>query len=156
MGGIYQDMYNNNYNVNGYNYYPQQNNQQPIYNNQYMANNRNGSFNSFAFSNSIGLKGRPVTSLDEVRAASIEFDGSIFYFPDLANHCIYTKQINVDGTATINLYELKQIPVNNIQQQNFNSSNFVTREEFENVIKQFQSMNFKNVEPAKTELKTFN
>ena len=29
-----------------------------------------------------GLKGKPVTSLDEVRAASIDFDGSIFYFPD--------------------------------------------------------------------------
>lgn len=145
-------MYNNN-NINGYNYYPQS---QPIYNNQFGANNRNSSFNNFAFPNSIGLKGRPVTSLDEVRAASIEFDGSIFYFPDLANHCIYTKQINNDGTASINLYELKQIPVNNIQQQNFNSSMYVTREEFENFIKQIQSMNFNNAEPAKTEIKTFN
>lgn len=145
-------MYNNN-NINGYNYYPQG---QPIYNNQFGANNRNSSFNNFAFSDSIGLKGRPVTSLDEVRAASIEFDGSIFYFPDLANHCIYTKQINRDGTASINLYELKQIPVNNIQQQNFNSSMYVTREEFENAIKQLQSMNLKNAEPAKEELKTFN
>jgi hypothetical protein len=56
------------------------------------------------------LKGRPVASLDEVRATSIDFDGSIFYFPDLANKRIYTKQINVDGTSTLNMYELKPIP----------------------------------------------
>lgn len=144
-------MYNNN-NINGYNYYPQS---QPIYTqNKVNPNFNNGQF--FTYSQAMGLKGRPVTSLDEVRAASIEFDGSIFYFPDLANHCIYTKQINNDGTASINLYELKQIPVNNIQQQNFNSSMYVTREEFENFIKQIQAMNFNSAEPAKTEIKTFN
>lgn len=144
-------MYNNN-NINGYNYYPQS---QPIYpQNKVNPNFNNGQI--FTYSQTMGLKGRPVTSLDEVRAASIEFDGSIFYFPDLANRCIYTKQINNDGTASINLYELKQIPANNIQQQNFNSSMYVTREEFENVIKQLQSMNLKNAEPAKAELKTFN
>ena len=43
------------------------------------------------------LKGRPVSSIDEARATSIDFDGSVFYFPDLANKCIYTKQINLDG-----------------------------------------------------------
>ena len=55
------------------------------------------------------MKGRPVSSLEEVRAASIDFDGSIFYFPDLANKRIYTKQINMDGTAALNMYELKEI-----------------------------------------------
>ena len=34
---------------------------------------------------------RPVASLDEVRAISIDFDGSVFYFPDYANRKIYTK-----------------------------------------------------------------
>jgi hypothetical protein len=42
---------------------------------------------------------RPVSSIEEVRAASIDFDGSVFYFSDLANKRIYTKQINLDGTA---------------------------------------------------------
>ena len=37
------------------------------------------------------LKGRPVSSIDEVKAASVDFDGSIFYFPDLANNRIYSK-----------------------------------------------------------------
>lgn len=75
------------------------------------------------------LKGRPVSSLDEVRATSIDFDGSISYFPDLANKRIYTKQINMDGTASLNMYELHAMPIET------NNANYVTREEFENTIK---------------------
>ena len=81
----------------------------------------------------IGLKGRPVSSIDEARATSIDFDGSVFYFPDLANRCIYTKQINLDGTATLLMYELKEIPVTE-------QPNFVTREEFENTITQLKNL----------------
>ena len=81
----------------------------------------------------IGLKGRPVSSIDEARATSIDFDGSVFYFPDLANKCIYTKQINLDGTATLLMYELKEIPV-------AEQPNFVTREEFENTITQLKNL----------------
>ena len=73
----------------------------------------------------IGLKGRPVSSLEEARAAAIDFDGSVFFFPDLANKRIYTKQINLDGTASMNMYEYKEVPT-----EAFNSSNFVTRQEF--------------------------
>ena len=80
----------------------------------------------------IGLKGRPVSSIDEARATSIDFDGSVFYFPDLANKCIYTKQINLDGTATLLMYELKEIPVPA-------QPNFITREEFENTIAQLKN-----------------
>lgn len=47
----------------------------------------------------MGIKGRPVSSIEEARAISIDFDGSVFYFPDLANRRIYTKQINMDGTV---------------------------------------------------------
>ena len=81
----------------------------------------------------IGLKGRPVSSIDEARATSIDFDGSVFYFPDLANRCIYTKQINLDGTATLLMYELKEIPVTE-------QPNFVTREEFENTMTQLKNL----------------
>ena len=48
-----------------------------------------------------GLKGYPVSSLEEARAAVVDFDGSIFIFPDIVNKRIYTKQINIDGTATL-------------------------------------------------------
>lgn len=77
----------------------------------------------------IGLKGRPVSSLEEVRAAAIDFDGSVFFFPDLANKRIYTKQINLDGTASMNMYEYKEVPT-----EAFNSSNFVTRQEFDETL----------------------
>lgn len=86
-----------------------------------------------------GLKGRLVSSLEEARATSIDFDGSIFYFPDLANKRIYTKQINMDGTATLNVYELREVPIMNENPQVPQSmNNFITRDEFEQVIAQIQ------------------
>lgn len=75
------------------------------------------------------IKGRPVTSIEEVRATTIDFDGSVFFFPDLANKRIYTKQINYDGTSTINTYELLPT-LNNSEPQ------FVTRDEFDKLIAQ--------------------
>lgn len=75
---------------------------------------------------------RPVTSLEEVKACPIDFDGSVFYFTDVANRRIYTKQVGMDGTAIINLYEQKQIAVPTIT----NSDNFVTKDEFETTIRQ--------------------
>lgn len=82
----------------------------------------------------IGLKGRPVSSLEEARAAAIDFDGSVFFFPDLANKRIYTKQINLDGTASMNMYEYKEVPT-----EAFNSSNFVTRQEFDETLNDIKS-----------------
>lgn len=82
----------------------------------------------------IGLKGRPVSSLEEARAAAIDFDGSVFFFPDLANKKIYTKQINLDGTASMNMYEYKEVPT-----EAFNSSNFVTRQEFDETLNDIKS-----------------
>lgn len=75
----------------------------------------------------LGLKGRPVTGLEEVRAAAVDFDGTVSFFPDLANGKIYTKQCNVDGTASLNMYELKEIPINTAT----NTNSYVTREEFD-------------------------
>jgi hypothetical protein len=72
-----------------------------------------------------------VSSIEEARASSIDFDGSIFYFPDLANKRIYTKQINLDGTATLNMYEIKEIPA---PQSTTQVSNYITRDEFEATI----------------------
>ena len=82
----------------------------------------------------IGIKGRPVSSIEEVKAASIDFDGSVFFFPDLANKKIYTKQINLDGTSTLNIYELKNTPVETV----INPSQYITREEFETALAQLK------------------
>lgn len=78
-----------------------------------------------------GLKGRPVSSLDEAKAANIDFEGSLFLFPDITNQKIYTKQINADGTMTFNMYELKAIP----KEEDL----FVTKKEFEDFILSLRS-----------------
>ena len=79
------------------------------------------------------LKGRPVSSLEEARAAQIDFDGSLFVFPDIANKKIYTKQINLDGTATLNAYGLEQIA-----QPEPPQLTYVTKEEFNNIVKELE------------------
>lgn len=100
-----------------YNYFPQ--NQQPQMQNRPQQNQM------------LYLKGRPVSSVEEVRAIPIDFDGSIFYFPDLANRRIYTKQINLDGTASIFMYEFKTItPTPEVTQP----ADYVTREEFNSLL----------------------
>ena len=104
-----------------------------MYNNYYQPNQSPAAtYQPQLRQQAVGLKGRPVSSIDEARASSVDFDGTVFYFPDLANKCIYTKQINLDGTATLLMYELKEIPVPT-------QPNFITREEFENTIAQLKN-----------------
>lgn len=136
------------YPMNNYNYYPPQNgsNQTPPQQLQYQRQ-------PVSMPMTMGLKGHPVSSLEEVRAVSIDFDGSVFYFPDLANRRIYTKQINLDGTPLYRMYELTEIP------QNQGTASYITREEFEETIKTLQN-NFVsylgNSSPSqKGELKNF-
>lgn len=79
---------------------------------------------------------RPVSSVEEVRASPIDFDGSVFYFPDVAHRKIYTKSINMDGTVSINLYELRELA----SADQFNDSSYITRQEFEETINQLKSL----------------
>lgn len=76
-------------------------------------------FNNYgytAYSQPKPIKCFPVSSYDEVKSAMINFDGSITVFTDLANGVIYTKGINIDGTAFINTYKLTQNPnVNSLE-----------------------------------------
>ena len=130
-----------------YNYYPQQptqtqqvTQQQPVY--QMPSYLRQAP-------PQIGLKGRLVASLEEARATSIDFDGSVFYFPDLANKRIYTKQINIDGTASLCVYELRELPIEKEESVVVPSvEKFVTREEFEQVLGQIKQLLQKPTEPA--------
>lgn len=96
------------------------------------------------------LKGRPVTTIEEVRGMPVDFDGSVFYFPDLANKKIYTKQINPDGTSTINLYEQKPIPQTSV----VNSSQYVTHEEFETAMQTLQQQLTNHREPAAAQVQS--
>ena len=126
-----------------YNYYPQQipNQQVPQQQPQYQIPNYLRQAPP-----QVTLKGRLVSSLEEARATSIDFDGSVFYFPDLANKRIYTKQINMDGTASLYVYELRELPIEE-EKSSFVPSveRFVTREEFERVLAELRQ---KPTEPA--------
>lgn len=78
------------------------------------------------------LKGRPVTSIEEARALSIDLDGSISYFPDVTNKKIYTKQFNPDGSASFRVYV----------EDNTNQSNlkYVTQQELADVVAGIRTM----------------
>ena len=75
------------------------------------------------------LKCRPVSSKDEARAYQIDLDGSLWVFTDLGNGKIYTKQVNNDGTAAFKTYVFTE------DENPYGSTEFVTKEEFNNVIK---------------------
>ena len=79
------------------------------------------------------IKGRPVVSIDEARASQIDLDGSLYVFPDLNNKKIYTKQINLDGTASFNVFELAA-PVEATQQPTY-----VTRAELDEILASFKA-----------------
>ena len=83
----------------------------------------------------MGIKGRPVASLEEVRAAQIDFDGTVSVFPDLAHKRIYTKQIGMDGNPSLNIYELipQPTPVSSAD-----ITNLVTKEELEIALTQLK------------------
>lgn len=53
------------------------------------------------------LKGRPVSNEEEANAAMIDFDGSLFVFPDKAHGKIYTKQLGLDGNIIFLKYSLE-------------------------------------------------
>lgn len=76
------------------------------------------------------LKCRPVTSIEEARAAQIDLDGSLWVFTDISHGKIYTKQIRNDGSSSFGIYnytEEEPIVYND-------TNNFVTKAELNKVI----------------------
>lgn len=78
-----------------------------------------------------GLKGRLVSSLDEVRASTIDMDGSETYFPHPASNSIYTKSIDNNGNAIIKHYILEEDAIPKIDPM---------KEELDNLSKKVNSM----------------
>ena len=78
------------------------------------------------------IKGRPVVSIDEARASQIDLDGSLYVFPDIGNKKIYTKQINLDGTASFNVFSLDDTPISSPPVTQ--SVSYVTRSELDKII----------------------
>ena len=56
----------------------------------------------------LGLKGRLVSSIEEVRAIPVDMDGTETYFPHPASNSIYTKAIDMNGNQVIRRYVLEQ------------------------------------------------
>lgn len=84
------------------------------------------------------LKGRPVSSYDEAKASMIDLDGSLFVFTDVANNCIYTKQILLDGTAELKTYVLQEQKQNEIKQTEVKSrktNEYVLKKDFDKIVK---------------------
>lgn len=92
------------------------------------------------------LKGRPVSSFEEARAAQIDFDGSLHIFTDIGNKKIYTKQINLDGTATLQTYQLME----NEGETPIQPQEYVTKEEFNQALSQIQAALVAKVEDNKS------
>lgn len=57
-----------------------------------------------------GLKGRMVSGLEEARAAQIDFDGSVSYFPCPSEGKIYTKSIDLNGMPVFMTYAVQEAP----------------------------------------------
>ena len=54
----------------------------------------------------VGLKGRIVSSIEEVKATPVDMDGSETYFPHPASNSIFTKSIDMSGNQVIRRYVL--------------------------------------------------
>lgn len=59
------------------------------------------------------LKGRPVTNIEEARAAQIDLDGSSTFFPCPAKGEVYEKAIDLNGLPVFRVYKLMDNAVEN-------------------------------------------
>lgn len=96
------------------------------------------------------IKGRPVVSIDEARAAQIDLDGSLYVFPDIGNKKIYTKQINLDGTATFNVFELAPQALLSAEEP----KDYVTKTQLDAILAEFKEslIQTKNPKPVSAPL----
>ncbi len=111
--------------------------------------------NTYQTSNQLGtvqaLKGRPVSSYDEAKASMIDLDGSLYVFTDLANKCIYTKQILLDGSAELKTYVLqeKEQKQNETKQtEDKNNVTYVLKKDFDRAVRELK----KQIEVLKGEI----
>lgn len=82
------------------------------------------------------LKGRPVSSYDEAKASMIDLDGTLFVFTDIANHCIYTKQILLDGSAELKTYVLQEQKQNETKRSGELNEGYVSKKDFDITVKE--------------------
>lgn len=86
----------------------------------------------------IPIKGRPVSNEEEANAAMIDFDGSLFVFPDKAHNRIYTKQLGLDGNIVFNKYVLETPSEQTVSQPVENPVAYAKQEDFDRALKDIQ------------------
>lgn len=95
------------------------------------------------------LKGRPVSNEQEANAAMIDFDGSLFIFPDKAHGKIYTKQLGLDGNIIFERYSIDQpqeaAPMAAPTKQ-IDLSGYVKRSEVESLINELVEQRLSKIE----------
>lgn len=74
---------------------------------------------------------KPVTSLEEVRGITPNFDGSKMYFEDVASKKLYIKYIDLNGLPITQIYSLDTKPAPTTTETV--SGDFVSKEEFNNL-----------------------
>lgn len=92
------------------------------------------------------LKGRPVANEEEANAAMIDFDGSLFVFPDKAHGKIYTKQLGLDGNIIFLRYSIDQPetmaspvqPQQSVPHESIDLSGYVRKEDVEKTFSELQ------------------
>lgn len=120
-----------------------------VYEQQYRGNQHNNYIGNQQFNQPQQMiKCRPVSSYDEAKASMIDLDGSLFVFTDIANSCIYTKQILLDGSAELKTYVLQE------QKQNGEiNTGYVLKKDFDKIVRELRKQieGLKEVMPYDTE-----
>ena len=98
---------------------------------------------------SVVLKGRPVSSFEEARVAQIDLDGSVSIFPDLGNKRIYTKRINIDGTAALQTYTLDEQPIETVSSEYVSKAEFIElKKTLDGLLSKLNSVTSQSVQPT--------
>ena len=93
--------------------------------------------------NTVGLLGKSVDSIDVVKAMDIPLDGSISYFPLTDGSAIVTKQLQTDGTSKTIIYKP-------IEEQAKEMPKYVT---IEDVKREIEKIDLSELDDIKDELK---
>lgn len=84
----------------------------------------------------MGLNGKVVDSVDTVKGMDINLDGSVSYFPLADGSKIVTKQLNVDGTSKMVVYEQVK--------ENIKEVKYITSDELDKAIKKIDLSDIKD------------
>lgn len=84
----------------------------------------------------MGLNGKVVDSIDTVKGMDINLDGSVSYFPLADGTKIITKQLNMDGSSKMVVYEQVK--------ENIKEVKYITSDELNKAIKKIDLSDIKD------------